>query len=208
MHRYVRVRSGCSVRPSTPTCTGFLLLALTLLLPVVTVFGQPRSAQNPVSLRSVDAEKVRTPVFEAKGPARSVQPEEWLRLVCEYDCEQDWLDEVTFQFYVAVRGKTRDVPPVSLFRGEVTYINVAKGRRLIADMFLHPDVLARFGELERVAVLMRADGRVVDMKGKPEITARWWEQFSPVEGVLMTRDRTPFLLIDYDAYPMIRAGGR
>lgn len=170
--------------------------------------AQARPAESPVRLRSVDAQKVRTPVFEAKGPSRSVQPEEWLRVVCEYDNEEEWLDEITFQFYVAVRGKTRDVPPISLFRGEVTYINVAKENRLQADMFIHPDVLARYGDLERVAVLARADGRVVGMAGKPEITARWWEQFSPTEGVLMTRDRTPFLLIDYDLFPMIRGGGR
>jgi hypothetical protein len=191
-----------------PTFSLITLLCCSVILltaPSGSVFAQ---GESPVELRGVDAVKERTPVFETQGAGRASRPDEWARIVCEYDVDVEWLDAVTFQFYVAVRGESRDAPPITVFRGEVTYLNIAEENRLQADMFLHPDILARYGDIERVAVLARADGRVVGMAGKPEIRNRWWEQFSPTEGVLLSRDKTPFLYVDYDAFPMIQTGGR
>jgi hypothetical protein len=164
----------------------------------------PAGGRNPVSLRKVDGKKETTPVYAVKGAGASGRSKEWFRVFAEYDTDAKWLDEVSFTFYVLVKGKTPDVPPFTLFKGETSYIHVPEGKKHEADMFLHPNVLARYGDIERVAVEVRIGGRVVGRDGKPTPTSAWWEQFAPNEGSLLNRGQTPFALVDYDNYEIIK----
>ncbi|HMP89926.1 MAG TPA: hypothetical protein PJ991_06980 [Kiritimatiellia bacterium] len=181
-------------------------LAVLFLIPIQTTFSQaPGAGRSPITVRKMDGSKASTPVFAVRGSsAQSSRTKDWFRIYVEYDSEPDWIDELNFTFYVLVRGKTRDAPPMTLFKGEVSYIHIASGRRHQADMFIHPNIINRFGDVERVAVEIRQGGRLLERSGKPTPTEAWWERLSPVDGVLLDRSQTPFALIDIDDYEIIK----
>ncbi len=144
----------------------------------------------------------KTPVFQTSMRTQSsARPPDWGRVVFQFETQPDWLDELEFTFYVYVKDQSARGAEVML-RGVVTYLNVAKGRHQ-ADIFMHPSTLSRMGRPEQFAVVIRHRGAVV-ASGSTATTPNWWERFPPVDGVLLTRAQTPFALIEYDAYNLIK----
>lgn len=160
--------------------------------------------RSPVVIGKIDGGKAPSPTYAVKGAQPQSRVKEWFRVFVEYDTEADWTDELNFTFYVVVKGKTKDAPPFTLFKSETSYLHIPKGRKHVADMYLHPNIVERFGDVERVAVEIRAAGRVLDRAGKPQLTSAWWEQLSPVEGVLLNRAQTPFAFVDIDDQEIIK----
>lgn len=185
-----------------------LLVTTSLLWPVTQVLAQAQPAPRlPVSIRKVDGVKAPTPIFAVKGASSQSTVKEWLRVFAEYDSEPDWIDELNFTFYVLVEAnpaKHKDVPRFSLFKGETSYIHVPLGKRHIADMFIHPNMLSRYGDIKQLAVEVRQAGRLVGQSGKPEPRDPWWNNFTPVENVLMDRSQTPFSLVEIDNQEIIK----
>jgi len=188
---------------------GVLFVASVFMVPVDSTAQAPAAApgsRSPIAVRKVDGGKAATPVFSVKGPGTATsRSKDWFQVYAEYDTEVEWVDELSFTFYVLVKGRTKDVPPFSLFKGEVSYIHIPQGRKHMADMFLHPNIIARFGDVDRVAVEVRQGGRVLERGGKPALTEAWWERLSPIEGVLLNRGQTPFALVNIDDYEIIKA---
>lgn len=182
-------------------------LASLMLIPVTESKGQapaPAGSRPPLAIRKIDGNKEPTPVYSTKGPAATARARDWFRVYIEYDTEVEWIDELNMTFYVLVKGRTKDVAPYTLFKGETSYIHIQMGKKHVADMFLHPNLISRYGDVERVAVEVRQGGRVIERAGKPALTAPWWEQLSPVTGALVDRSRSPFSLIDIDAFELIK----
>ena len=92
-----------------------------------------------------------------------------------------------------------------MFRGTVTYVNVAKGRHY-SDMFLHPSTLARLGRVEQVAVVVKARGAVVASESTAQ-TQNWWDRFSAVRGVLLNPTQTPVAHGGDDMYEATKPAG-
>jgi hypothetical protein len=86
----------------------------------------------------------------------------------------------------------------TLFKGDVTYINIEKGRHK-SDIYLHPSTLARFGDVERVAALVSVGGRLVAMEGLPSgsTSIALVGAMAPQEGYLLNRMQTPFAMISF-----------
>jgi len=184
--------------------------SVTLFCFLVLTFQQslaqpPAAGRSQVAVRKVDGKKESTPIYSVKGPNAGSRAKDWFRVFVEYDTDAEWIDELNFTFYVLVKGKTKDAPAYSLFKGETAYIHVAKGSRHQADMFLHPNILTRFGDVERVAVEVRQGGRLLERVGKPNPTEAWWEKLSPIDGVLLNRSQTPFVFVDIDDYEIIKS---
>lgn len=193
--------------------TGLWCGGVIMLLCLVAGAGyaqQIKAMTSPVDIRRLDGGSVDTPVFAVKGYSSSASPEEWFRAYVEYDSEPDWLDELSFTFYVILRGKTKDAPPVSLLKEEVTYQHIASGKKHQADIFVHPNILSRFGEVELVAVEIRRDGLLLARAGKPSPPDAWWDRIAqgtlgvPVTGMLTRRDQSPFALVEIDQHEMIK----
>ena len=185
-----------------------LVLMLALVYPSVSLFAQAPAApaaRAPIAVKKVDGGRAPTPEFSVKGSSNTGKAKEWFRIFAEYDSEPEWVDELSFTFYVLVKARTKDVPPFSVFKGEVSYLHIAKGRGHTADMFLHPNIIARYGDVERVAVEVRQGGMVLGRAGKPELTEAWWERLPPVDGVLLNRSQTPFALVNPDSFEIIKA---
>ncbi len=189
-----------------------VVLLLTFAWFTTDASAQALAAQNPVVIKGIEAGKTRTPEYQAKGVGPQKRPRQWFKVEVTYDTDLAWLDEVTFTYYVVVKAK-EPIPgrtsPYTLFKGEVSYVNIEKGRHS-ADIYLHPSTIARFGEVERVATVVSQGGRIVTMAGSPELSsgvnARWWEQLTPQDGYLLNRTLTPFAMINFDDYEAIKPG--
>ncbi|MBU1910362.1 MAG: hypothetical protein KJ726_09970, partial [Verrucomicrobia bacterium] len=134
----------------------------------------------------------------------------WFQILTQYDTAPEWMEELTFTYYVLARDKQATQRTQVLFRGEVTYVTIQKGRHM-SDMYLHPSTIARYGEVEAMAVLVTFKGQLVAMESQPASQQRWWEQLAPVDGFILNRMETPFAMIDFDVYEAIKprwVGGR
>lgn len=164
-------------------------------------------ADRALSIKKVDAGKVKTPDYQVKHVNSQARSLDWYKIEVIYDTEPEWMDEVSFTYYVVVKAKQSipGRPPFMLFKGDVTYVNVAKGRHK-SDIYLHPSTLARFGDVERVAALVNVGGRLVAIDGLPSGSAssRWWEQLPPQDGYLLNRMQTPFAMINFDDYEAVK----
>ncbi len=144
----------------------------------------------------------KTPVFRtATASQASAKQPDWWRVMVEFETAPDWVDELEFTYYVYMKDQSNKGAEM-MFRGAVTYVNVAKGRHY-SDMFLHPSTLARMGRVEQVAVVVKAKGAVVATESTAQ-TANWWDRFAPIDGVLLNRAQTPFAFVDYDLYEQIK----
>ncbi|HRZ13746.1 MAG TPA: hypothetical protein P5567_14985 [Kiritimatiellia bacterium] len=170
----------------------------------------PPAASRPVDIRAMKGGKAITPQYQLLKGQAMARTREWFQILTQYETDPEWMDELTFTYYVLVRDKVGPQKGPVLFRGDVTYVTIQEGKHM-SDMYLHPSTLARYGEVEAVAVLVTFRGQLVAMESQPASNQRWWEQLAPVEGFLLNRMQTPFAMIDFDNYEAIKpgaAGGR
>ncbi|MFH0952975.1 MAG: Amuc_1102 family pilus-like protein [Verrucomicrobiota bacterium] len=188
-------------------------ISLTCLL-LIAIFGVSCStdvfaqqAPEPgriVIIRKIEPLKVQTPQYQLLKGQFMARTRDWFQVNTTYKTAPDWIDELTFTYYVLVKGKEAGAK-YNLFRGEVTYANIQKGDHK-SDMYLHPSTMVRFGDVERVAVVISSQGRIVAMESLPALTTRWWEQLTPVDGYVLNRMQTPFAMINFDDYEAVKAG--
>ncbi len=158
-----------------------------------------------VTIRKLDAAKVPTPQYQLLKGQFMGQTRNWYVVNISYRTDPDWIDELTFTYYLMARAKDSG-KKYTMFRGEVTYVNIQKGDHK-SDMYLHPSTLARYGEVEGIAVIVNAQGRVVAMESQPKSAQRWWEQYPPVDGYVLNRMQTPFAMVNFDDYEAIKPKG-
>lgn len=185
-----------------------LLLASSLTIHAQQPAGGGDGGGRVLELKNIVGAAVLTPEYQVKRNPLNPRVKSWYQVTAEYETKPEWLDEVEFTYYVLVKNtKNPKGPPQSLFKGSVTYINVNEGKHK-SDMFLHPNTVARFGEVQAVAVLISVQGRIVGMESKPKSNQRWWEQLAPVDGLLLSRDQTPFAPIYFDDYEPVKRSPR
>ncbi|MBP7829739.1 MAG: hypothetical protein KA248_07460 [Kiritimatiellae bacterium] len=166
---------------------------------------QPATASRPVKIRAMKGSKAITPQYQLLKGQTMARTREWFQILTQYETEPEWMDELTFTYYVLVRDKVGPQKGPVLFRGDVTYVTIQKGKHM-SDMYLHPSTLARYGDVEAVAVLVTFRGQLVAMESQPSSQQRWWEQLAPVDGFILNRMQTPFAMIDFDTYEAIKTG--
>lgn len=185
---------------------GAILWSVGLILP--TPAQQPSAPTRPVVIRGIKGGKITTPQYQLLKGQTMARTRDWFQILTQYDTAPDWMEELTFTYYVLLRDKLSPQRTPILFRGEVTYVTIQKGRHM-SDMYLHPSTLARYGEVEATAVLVTYKGQLVAMESQPPSQQRWWEQLAPVDGFILNRMETPFAMIDFDTYEAIKPrGGR
>lgn len=186
----------------------WLLAVLTLLVCTLQVPAQQppppgASPERPLRIRDISGGKVKTPEYSVKSGQAVARTKEWFQIITQYDTEPEWLDEVDFTYYVLVKSKDPKAPPQMLFKGDVTYLNVERGKHR-SDMFLHPSTLARFGEVQAVGVEVKIQGRVVGRESKPASNDTWWDRLPPREGLVLNRLQTPFAMLSFDDFEAIK----
>ncbi len=188
--------------------TGSVYVAVLMLFSILSLAQYPApTAPRPVAagdfkIRNVEYQLVTSPDYSAfvkgTGTSSAIQSKKWLRIETEFDSAPDWADDVLMRYYVLI-GEDRDA---RLFSGEVTYINVQKGSRHISGMFMHPNAVERYGrgKVTAVAVQLYYQGRLLDQFSQPTSRERWWEQYTPTPGFLLTPSQTPWSVVAYTRY--------
>jgi hypothetical protein len=154
--------------------------------------------------------QVRSALIRGPKPAA-----EWGRIIVLYDTAPEWIDEMVFQFYALAEKTEEGKKAFSFFKCSVRYVDVERGRDHVAEVFLQPAALKRFGSLVAAGVEVSIGGKVVasdselGLKNLPET---WWKDPKVVEsemvtvrdGYLVDKSKSPFSLINIDDYEVIR----
>jgi len=181
-----------------------LILAAAFLFQVPCVSAQEGPGRI-VQIRKIEPSKVKTPEYQLLKGQFMATTRDWFQVAVSYETAPDWIDDLTFTYYVLMKPKTGPTKYM-LFKGDVTYVNIQKGKHK-SDMYLHPSTLARYGDVQQVAVVLTTQGRVVAMESLPASQQRWWEQLTPMDGYVLNRMQTPFAMINFDDYEAIKPSG-
>jgi len=147
--------------------------------------------------------------------ARGVKPpEEWSRIQVTYDTAPEWIDELTFQYFVLTEREQDDAKAYSLFKNTVRYADIEQGRDHMSTVFLRPSTVKRYGLPVAIAVEIRLKGEVIAEAAEAEIKVpeQWWrnpavtqnEGVTTRDGYLLDRSQSPFALINIDDYEVIK----
>ncbi len=180
----------------------------------VTAFGAPSAVPVPITAKNVKIEKIQpavvgTPEFVVTQttPKRS-QAQKWLEVEVEFAIEGvEIVDELTFKFDVLLNGK--------LCPGEITHINIPKGKERYTIMYVSPRNLERItdGKPLNPAMIMNAwvtilrQGQVLQIssmkdKGKPV------PNLPLTQGMLSPKADTPFAPLWSDRYEAVKPNTR
>ncbi|TAN37546.1 MAG: hypothetical protein EPN23_05145 [Verrucomicrobia bacterium] len=168
-------------------------------------------AKGTVVLKKLESQKLLTPEYSVRPtpPASKIQ-RNWHEITVHFDTHPEWLDDLDLKCYVLLKAKVgAQGPRQMLLRGDVTLVNIAKGKHK-ADFFVHPSTLLRYGDVDAVAVVVLKQDLLIGMLSQPPSAKRWWEDYQPVSGLVLKRSDTPFALINYDDYEQVKetpAGG-
>jgi hypothetical protein len=163
-----------------------------------------------LEIRSLSGDTERSPQYDDGGGR-----DDWYVIRTQYTTRTDWIDELTFTYYVLFRpdrdaaGTLMDpASQVLILKGSVTYIHIPDGRRE-SLMFVHPRLLERFGVVERIAVVVTtpASAAPLGFASEPPARTPWWQQAPAIEGLLMHRDQSPYGPVLADDHEMIRPAG-
>ena len=143
----------------------------TILLSVLTLgaFVSEAAAQQPavgpgaVKFGRVEAQGIKTPEYQiAGGPQKRSKIGTWLEVEVPYETKVDDVDELTFNFMIMVDNVICD--------GNVTYINIPKGRDHYAVMYIAPRSLEKLtggraltgADIQNVWVTVLRQGQILD----------------------------------------------
>ena len=162
--------------------------------------------------------KVKTPEFRTNVQKSGTRPQDWAEITVEYDSIPEWIDALTFRYFVMTSIRRDGKTLYSLHRKTVEYVDVEREREHQSSVYLRPATVKRQGEPVAVHVDVLVEGKVVaaeddldgSMKGK--LPKDWWENraildnenLTVQDGRLLNRAETPFALVNIDDYEVIR----
>jgi hypothetical protein len=179
--------------------------------------GSGAGKDEPVRLRRVDPRgtQVETPEFRTTATTGSGMPKKWQLFAASYDTAPEWIDELSFQYYVMTGPvMVTEKKVFSFFTARVTYVDVEKGRHT-SDVYLRPATVKRWGAPVAIGVEVYRGDKLVAVETATSIpmpSKQWWKDPKVTEvdsvvkrdGLLLNRAQTPFACIDVDAYEMIK----
>ena len=155
------------------------------------------------------------------GPKNKKVPKnkEWLELEVSFSWQPkatkpEFLDELTFNYYILLNNKSRENPGVTLLTGTVTHVAIPQAKGLNSVMYVSPRTLERFfeGKIPSTASSAITDvGVIITKQGQTVAEARWkgrgqwWSALQQVNGYVLNKNETPFAPLAWDYYEAIKA---
>ena len=181
------------------------LLSLSVFAALIS--SLPAHAQVPVGPGSVKLGKVqpaivKTPVYSITGSDKRSTPREWLEVEVEFETVPEMIDELTFKYTIFVEKKLLD--------GEVTHVDIPKGREHFSVVYVAPRTLERLtggkpltaGSIENVWVEVSRQGQrlAAPVSHRPGAIPN-----APrLTGMVLNKSQTPFAPLYYDRYEAIK----
>jgi len=144
------------------------------------------------------------------GPIQHPKPRslQWLEVEVNFESNVDWTDELTVRYYILLAG--------TCLTGEVTHIDIPKGRDLYSVVYISPKTIARLlnnhpmtsADIQDVGVQLVSKGQVLTTKSyKTQGDTQWWQNQQQVTGKVLNKNETPFAPLLWDRYEQIKAPG-
>jgi hypothetical protein len=180
----------------------FSLFACALALVAVTASAQSPVGPGSVKLGKVQPEVVKTPEYNVTGgPQKRSKTGQWLEVEVEFETKPEDIDELTFKYTILVEKKLLD--------GEVTHVNIPKGRDHYSVIYVSPRTLEKLtggkpltgASIENVWVECSKQGQILDKASfRPGVPPN----LPHLPGLVLTKDETPFAPLFYDRYEAIK----
>jgi hypothetical protein len=165
--------------------------------------AQTMVAPGSVKLSKVQPAVVKTPEYNlSSGPQKRSKPADWLEVEVEYETKAEEIDELTFTFTIMIEKK--------LLTGQVTHINIPKGREHFSVMYVAPRTLEKLtggkpltgSSIENVWVTVERQGMKLDQPQSYKPGAI--PNLPQLTGLVLNKDETPFAPLFYDRYEPIK----
>jgi hypothetical protein len=186
------------------TCSAAFASLLILTLSSLSSFGRPDYDIKKIS-PAVDL----TPAISFNfGPVEHPAPRsaQWLEVEVNFESNVDWTDELTVKYYILLADQC--------LVGEVTHIDIPRGRDLYSVMYVSPRTIARILnnrpltslDIQDVGVQLVSKGQVLVTKSyKAQGDQQWWQNLQQVTGKVLNKNETPFAALIWDRYEQIKA---
>ena len=173
--------------------------------------GAPSAVPIVVTARNVRIEKilpsvVGTPEFTISNtPPKRSQLQKWLEIEVEFAVEGvEMIDELTFKFDVKMNGK--------LYPGEITHVNIPKGKDRFTVMYLSPRNLERItdgkplnaGMIENIWVTISKQGQALAISSLKDKAVKVVPNLPQFPGLLTPKSETPFSVLWTDRYEAVK----
>ena len=145
---------------------------------------------------------IKTPDYTITGgPQKRSKVGQWLEVEVEFETKPEDIDDLTFKYTIMVEKKLLD--------GEVTHVNIPKGREHYSVMYVAPRSLEKLtggrplspASIENVWVTVSKQGQVLDQAAfKPGPVPN----LPHLPGLVLNKMETPFAPLFFDRYEAIK----
>ncbi|MDB6155036.1 MAG: hypothetical protein JWL90_3489 [Chthoniobacteraceae bacterium] len=186
----------------SPSMKLFLFCAATLTSLTLNGLAQAPVGPGAVKLGKVLPAVVKTPEFQITGAQnKRYKLGEWLEVEVEFETKLEDIDELTFKYTMLVEKKILD--------GEVTYVNIPKGREHYSVMYVAPRSLEKLAggkaitasAIENVWVEVSHNGLVLD---KVSLRPTAIPNAQHISSLVLNKNETPFAPLYFDRYEAIK----
>jgi len=171
-------------------------------------------------ITKVESNFIDSPTYS--GPnynKRGAKPGSWLEVEVTFDWqprlkEPKYTEELTFNYYILLKAKTKEDPNGTLLVGSVTHVNIPQGRNLHSVVYVSPRTLERFFDgkvpananaaVEVAAVTISKQGQIVAEYAGGNFKPQWWSAFRQNNGFVLNKSETPFAPLAWDYYEAIK----
>ena len=188
-------------------------------LAAATVIAQPVNTE--FNIVKISPDLVTTPEYSFNyGPKNKkvARNKDFLEVEVSFDwqpknAKPEFLDELTFNYYILLNNKNRENPKGTLLTGSVTHIAIPQAKAMNSVMYISPRTLERFFEGKSpttasaavidVGVTITKQGQLVaeaSWKGR----GQWWSELQQVSGYVLNKSETPFAPLAWDYYEAIK----
>jgi hypothetical protein len=197
-------------------------IVTSLLLAAGTLSIATAQPSKDFQILKITPDLATTPEYNfAFGPKnKKVQKnKDWLEVEVSFewqprDQKPEFLDELTFNYFILLNNKSRENPGGTLLTGTVTHVAIPQAKGLNSVMYVSPRTLERFfaGKIPATASSAITDvGVIITKQGQTVAEAswkgrgQWWSALQQVSGYVLNKNDTPFAPLAWDYYEAIKA---
>ena len=197
------------------TKTSAIIASALLAFSAGSVIGQTQAIVSKVEVKDVEVTMLKTPAFTAdtgkikKTPRR----QEWAEIEVKFEVEgksvDGYVDSLLFKYFVVL-----DDDKKTMVTATVTHVNVPLDEELYSSVYLSPSTLAKIlggkdkareNSIEGFAVEILYQGQSFGGEAKPSGPTRWWQSRPATDGLLLSKDKTPYAPLWWDRFAEIQA---
>lgn len=174
---------------------------------VVLAFALSVSAQVPIGvgalkITKIKADIVKTPDFSIKtGPEKRSKIGDWVEVEVEFETKAEEIDQIDFLYTIMIENKLLD--------GQVTHVNIPKGREHYSVMYVSPRALEKLsggkavsaGSIQNVWITASKQGAVIDREAIKKVEI---PNLARLTGLVLNKMETPFAPLYFDRYEAIK----